>query len=182
VEHLAGDDLARRAARVAEIESESRSERVSVTAVLTSGSERPGVPPGEGESRVGGPGNRRRRRVLGWIAAALGAATIGVAVASLRPAAVRATGAPNTPVPTPIAPHAVPSVAAEILPQGTDPSSAGQPAPGSAGPAGPSAGRKGRPSYGAGVRGGPGSTGTKCDPPYHVDSDGHLIYKAECFR
>jgi serine/threonine-protein kinase len=184
VEHLAGDDLGRRAARVAEIESESRSERVSVTTVLTSGGAEAGREQGESKSPDRGAGAPRSRRLVAWLAAAaLGVAAIGGAVASVRLAAGRAAEAPNTAAVAPLAPPPAPSGAAvQVLPQGTDPAGASQPASASAGPSGPSAGRKGRPSYGAGVRGAPGAAGTKCDPPYHVDSDGHLIYKAECFR
>jgi serine/threonine-protein kinase len=186
VEHLAGDDLARRAARVAEIENESRSERVSVTTVLSAVRGQPTQPsgapdePDEGEKTHASRERRDKRRLLAWAAAAvLGVGVAGVVLASSRRAERPGPSASASSA----APPASSFVAADVQPTAPDPA-ASQPAPSAAttSTTGASGGHRARPAFGNGVRGGNGAGGDKCNPPYHVDSDGHLIYKAECFR
>jgi serine/threonine-protein kinase len=196
---LTGDDLARRAARVAEIENESRSERVSVTTVLASaGSERDGQA-GDAPSRAtehAGARRGSRRTILGIAAAgALGAAAVSwwlasgplasTHVAPFAPAASLAAGAQpsasapngrradNTPALSPFESIGVPSA--------QPPTAEPDPAPASR-----SAASKGKPSSApaprSGAPAGPAAIRGRCDPPYYLDPGGHLIYKAECFR
>jgi serine/threonine-protein kinase len=211
VERLAGDDLARRAARVAEIENESRSERVSVTTVLAvARGEAEGHPAPEG-ARGGGGENREQandraesgprsgaragsRRWIGWIgAAALTVAAAAGVMASSRPTGLRAgepPGRSSPALPATAAPASAGSAAPEV-PAPSDSvvaSPAGSAAmdPGNAAAAATPNAATNRARSGSAPAGRAGSAapgdGRRCDPPYYVDSGGHLIYKPECFR
>jgi eukaryotic-like serine/threonine-protein kinase len=184
VERLAGDDLARRAARVAEIENESRSERVSVATFLSASvvtlgpAEAP--PPTQPPPR---PFSRRGPAIL-LAAAILSAAALGVGLFAHRIASPRASGLRN-----PAAGVASPGPA----PPREDPARIEKPpssaeSPGSASIAAPSSSLVRRPRM-SDVKPAPMrsavrsvSADTACDPPYYADSKGHLVYKAECFQ
>jgi serine/threonine-protein kinase len=176
VERLAGDELARRAARVAEIESESRSERVSIATVLKVAGAANGANVAEEAPAVEGARRPRRVRALGW----MGAAALGIAGAA---AVVAARVAPmRTPPPLPVAR----ATAATSAPETPSPVSEGEPAHASAAAASSASSKARAPAGTAGHAAVTGTVGTssrnRCDPPYYVDRDGHLIYKPECFR
>ncbi len=184
VEHLASDELAERAARVAAIENESRSERVSVTTVLAGGTENAGASPDDDGDRQ----SRAQRR--GWrtiAAGALGLAAIVAALGATRMQRLRAHDH-STPAPAAAAPPSAAALAG---------ATAAPPDPGIQGPAAvtahaeptttatatPLPGAPGaKPARPAAPRSSSAAGGAQCDPPYYVDSGGHLIYKAACFR
>jgi serine/threonine-protein kinase len=178
VERLAGEELARRAARVAEIESESRSERVSIATVLRVAGGATAPDEAETAGAAGGGRRERRARTIGWIgAAALGIAGVAV-VAGVRGAPTRAA-----------APQPVVREAPAMSAAGSDPPSPApnetEPAHAPAAAASTATGKVRSPGALVG-RAGVGTAGSaaknRCDPPYYVDPDGHLIYKPECFR
>ncbi len=179
VERLAGDELAERAAHVARIESESRAEPMSVTTVLG------GAGIGEDGRRrpneVQRPTGQRDRRLLALLAAALlsaaGLAGINLAgrVAPLRAAEPRERSS------TPVSALASSSPPAEAL----DPMEEPVPSALARRPISTAQPRvsKSKPAPSATTRvGGSGTEPGNCDPPYYVDSSGHLIYKSACFR
>jgi serine/threonine-protein kinase len=175
VERLAGEELARRAARVAEIESESRSERVSIATVLRVAGAANGADAPEQAAVVEGGRTRRRARVLGWVgASALGIAGVA-AVVAVRVAPMRAAA------PAPVA-HAAPVTSAAEMPSPVSE----EPAHASAAAASTATGKArapGAPAGHAAVVVAPASSAkNRCDPPYYVDPDGHLVYRPECFR
>jgi hypothetical protein len=181
VEGLAGDALAQRAARVAEIENESRSERVSVATVLA-------MSPNASESAAtseptAGPPARLRRRVVAVLVATamLGAVLVGVGVAWSRVAASRAAepAVPSGAVAMPVILRE--SDQLSKLPQSAEPPAPALPHPRIPPTTAPRAleTRGGTPIRAAASA---SSAHPACDPPYYVDSKGHLIYKQECFR
>jgi serine/threonine protein kinase len=189
VERLAGEPLAERAARVAEIENESRSERVSVATVLASSAQPPegviAAPPlGAGDAtsdaRAKSPRKSGRRRLVAVIAAAvIATAVVGLngmmggrtalraaeghgsnpASASVSPAEL----APATDLPT--TQSAIATATHAIAPNRLDPPRSLE--------------RKAAPARSSTP---PTPARAGCDPPYYLDPKGHLIYKAECFR
>jgi eukaryotic-like serine/threonine-protein kinase len=184
VERLASDDLARRAVRVAEIENESRSERVSVGTVLatspptqeTAGAQQPKAHPRPKADRYR---LAALLAVAAFSAAAVGAGILSGRIAPLRAAELRVA----SPAPSAIGSAARPAEPglAEKVPPAPEP-------PGTVSPRGPT-GSSVRPQRAADVKPPPvraavPSTGTStpCDPPYYADSKGHVIYKPECFR
>ncbi len=199
VEGLVGDDLARRAARVAEIENESRSERVSVTTVLASSSveadaqgQAPDPAPKETAERDAYRRQRRLTTLLIGTVGALAVAALSSAIASHPRASAPAPPPPSATTPLAGASLAAPASSAAASERTAPPTNTPEPAPvprGSTGPGGvaPSKGKPSSAPRGEPARGLPVGTGTaaargRCDPPYYVDSGGHLIYKAECFR
>jgi hypothetical protein len=184
VERLAGDDLARRAVRVAEIENESRSERVSVTTLLATSlaaSETAGGAEPRAHPRRGGD----RYKVAALVAVAmLSAAAVAVGVVSSRITPLRGA---ELRVPAPSAPMG--SAAAPLDPavrEKVRSSSVESTGLVSAPARGPASGRTQRTSdlKPAPVHSAVQSTGaqTACDPPYYADSKGHVVYKPECFQ
>ncbi len=186
VERLAGDVLARRAARVAEIENESRSERVSVaTAMATSLPTPEAAPPpaaegSEAQSPRPLPGLGRYRAAALVAVALLSAAALaaGIILSVRVPTTHRAeSGVPSltsTSVGSALATEPVRAVRA--TPPADLPGADLRPAPGSIAPQPPrTAGVKPAPARSA-------PTQRACDPPYYADSKGHVVYKAECFQ
>jgi serine/threonine-protein kinase len=189
VERLAGDELARRAARVAEIESASRSERGLTDGTLRSARSAPrGSESNDSQPAALGTlpeaSVRRthfRRNVLALLAVVLvGTAATAAAVfgdrapplhaATLKPFSPSAAAVGSSEIGTQIA-------GAEPLPPARASSAADVAA--SAQTAPPKRARSQE-------RAAPQTRGSaersfKCDPPYFVDSNGHLIYKPECF-
>jgi serine/threonine-protein kinase len=203
VERLAGDDLARRAARVVEIENESRSERVSVTTVLAAArgeadgarGEAHAEPPAAGGAESESPRRDVRpasRRWIGWVGVgALGVASVAGVLASNRSASLRAgalsagssagiSSAATASASSPAAAEGAPLASGSAI-AGPSSSPGVEPAAGAAAGSATSATSKARPGTPPAGHGAPVG-GRRCDPPYYVDSGGHLIYKAECFR
>jgi serine/threonine protein kinase len=195
VERLAGDELAKRAAHVAQIESESRSERVSIGTLL---SPTPAAQMGPGHAAPRGPERRRGRHLLAVVAGALlsaGALTAVVFTGRAAPLRTRASvpgkasesatasEAASSPAPALVSAPAretATAPAGEIVAPRTVPAA---PVSGPRGianekPQGPKS--KAKPAT-AGASGS-ATEPTRCDPPYYVDANGHLIYKPECFR
>ncbi len=179
VERIAGDELVERAARVAQIESESRSERMSVTSVLSAAGL---VEEDRDVATEPPPEKRTHRRLLALVAAALlGAAGLGGLIVARRVSPLRASEAGNRP--------AVPSSVLAVPP--SPPDEANDPAPQSVATAfarrpistAPPRASKARPAPSTGTYvGGSSAEPGNCDPPYYMDSNGHLIYKPACFR
>jgi serine/threonine protein kinase len=183
VEHLAADDLARRAARVAEIENESRSERVSVaTAMATSRQE-------AGTTIQGAEPNSEPRRRAEWYwvggllaAAILSAAAVGARVLSRRVAPPHVAERVSSQAVAPS--ESAPPLAAPAL---SEKAPAAAESPGTVSRASSSPGPVKTPR-GADVKPPPAhpavqpAAPSSCDPPYYADSKGHLIYKPECFH
>jgi serine/threonine protein kinase len=183
VQRLAGDELAQQAARVAEVESESPGERVSVATVLAAGERRATHAPTAAQQA--GPKRSRRKVATILAASALTATAIGVAVFATRSLPLRAaerretSTLPGGPIvgessnpPTPSSLY----VSASALPRpGASPAAAPR-----ARDAKPTLVRSEVPSTTEHAN--DSSVQGKCDPPYYVDSKGHLIYKPECFR
>ena len=181
VEGLGGDALARRAARVAEIESESRSARVSAETILSSSADTseeavdaPGVSPL--------PSKRNRHTTLAIVGAGMLITAIGGL--TLRWSRVRPLRAAELPTASPLT-VAAPAYSASVTPEG-----APRP-PETADPIAPLPSRmrsvrppRSQPAKPAPARTGAGSNVAQstCDPPYYADSEGHLVYKSECFR
>jgi eukaryotic-like serine/threonine-protein kinase len=184
VERLAGDELGQRAAEVAQIESESRSERVSVGTFLAATANEPEIaePPNEAARAPERHANRGRLALLAGAALGTAVAAGVLLVGLLRPSrAIESTGHSATldPVPAALSPPEssvpvflvpAPSPAGPALPP--KPTSAGKPRI-SKSTSAPSATEHAS---------GSSAESAKCDPPYYVDSSGHLIYKPECFR
>ena len=182
VEHLAGDDLASRAARVAQIENESRADRVSTESVRT-----PPVPTPAGATRPAArePHRQSRYRMAALFAVAVvSAAAIGARVLSGRNPTSHVAEPRVPPVtPVPAAPNRASAGAtvAERAPSPPEP-------PGALLRPSPSAASV-RTTRAAEVKPAPvrpvlapAGAQTACDPPYYADSKGHLIYKPECFQ
>jgi eukaryotic-like serine/threonine-protein kinase len=189
VERLAGDDLARRAVRVAEIESDSPGERVSVaTALSTSIDRRRASELGAAGGPLAGRFLSRRGQYRAAALAAvalLGAAALAGRMLSARvPAAPRAevhSTAPAPPITSSGLATAGPDHAEGFAPPAE--SASAESATAEARPA-PSTGLK-RPPRTAGVKPPPARSApppTACDPPYYADSKGHVVYKPECFQ
>jgi serine/threonine-protein kinase len=180
VEDLAGDDLSKRAARVAEIESESRSARVSASTLLASSSEAAEAA-ADAPSAAASPARRMLRTAMA-IAAAGVLVTVagGLALRSNRITPLRAER-PLAEPPVVAAPKSSESVAPEKAPsppEATDPvaplsSHMRSIRPPRAQPGRPAPARSAATS---------GAAQSACDPPYYADSEGHLVYKSECFR
>jgi hypothetical protein len=180
VERLAGDDLALRAARVAEIESESRSARVSAATILAAGPEAADAPVDAPEADAG---RAKRNRVA---ALALGAGgIIGAIIAALGLRSGRSAALLTADVPAAVTSPAA-TASAPAKPDGLE-----RPAPSIASPdrndALPPPNRAVRPPRTvkpAPARSVAPSTARQsaCDPPYYADPEGHLVYKPECFR
>jgi len=189
VERLAGDDLARRAVRVAEIESDSPGERVSVATALSTSIDRLGVAePGAAEQPIAKRFLSRRGRYSAAALAAvalLGAAALAGRVLSPRtPVPPRAEVRPPAPAPgTPSSALATaePDRTEELAPpaesaSAESASTVARPAPSTT---------SARPPRTAGIKPAPARSGkpaTACDPPYYADSKGHVVYKPECFQ
>jgi serine/threonine-protein kinase len=186
VERLAGDDLARRAARVAEIENESRSERVSVaTAMATSIPTPEAAPPQAAEGaeaqaphRLRGRGRYRAAALVA--VALLSAAALAAGILSVRvPTTHRAESGVPSPASTSVGSAlatAEPVRAVRPTPPADPPGADLRPTPSSIAPQPPrTAGVKPAPARSA-------PTQRACDPPYYADSKGHVVYKAECFQ
>jgi hypothetical protein len=184
VEHLASDDLARRAARVAEIENESRSERVSVATVLA-------TPPRTKDAAAAyEPKARQRPRGERYGLAALlagamlsaaggGAALLSGRIAPLSRGELRVPSAAVAPIGSALPPveAALPSKLGSSA-ESAGPISAHMPSSSSV-----------RQQRASDVKPRPGrssiqssATEAACDPPYYADSKGHVIYKPECFQ
>jgi serine/threonine-protein kinase len=180
VEGLASDELARRAARVAEIESESRSARVSAATILAN--PREGLEGATEAPRVAVAVERRKRAsVLALVVAAmLVSVGAGFGFRSAHTAPLRGDDGPASP-PTATAPPPPPGPAvSEVASPRTLPTTP---------PATPSRIPSAGPVRPPSVKPGPARSAapsavprTDCDPPYYADSQGHLIYKPECFR
>jgi serine/threonine protein kinase len=185
VEHLAGDDLARRAARVAEIESESRSERVSVATALATSARAPGVVAATEPTAHPAREPERTRKAALLAVLIVGAAAVGAGVLSrynmpTRGLEVRppAQAAPSLNVGLS---KAEPGLRERPASEAEPPSSALRPLPNAT----PSIRTPRAPD----VRSAPSHSGAQsppaqgaCNPPYYADSKGHLIYKPECFQ
>jgi eukaryotic-like serine/threonine-protein kinase len=181
VESLAGDDLARRAARVTEIESESRSVRVSAASILATPSEAPAEPSAGPSVAMVSTKRRHLPAIATFAAAIVGALGVGLGVRSARTAPSRA---PDVPTVQPSARESAPPSALsphETTPpprEGADPAMAPSPPPRSVRATPRPAGAKAPPTRSAGSP----APSSACDPPYYADSQGHLVYKPECFR
>ena len=189
VERLAGDELAQRAARVAEIENASRSERALIDGILLGALPAPredkssepqpaafATPPKASAGRT-----RFRRNMLALLAvvfvgtAATAAAVFGGRAAPLHAAELK----PLSPRAQPIGSSEIGTRVAGTAPLPTAPTPT---APAVAPPAQaalPKRGRSQEPT--APQTRGSVERAFQCDPPYYVDSNGHLIYKPECF-
>lgn len=186
VERLAGDDLARRAARVAEIENESRSERVSVASAMAAA-----LPAQEAEPNHAGAAvapqaphtsrGRERHTAVALVAVALlGAAALGAGMLSAR---LPTVGRPEIGV-RPAAPVPLGSALAGAEPVLSEKASVPVESPSADSRPATSAvsartartgGAKPTPARSAPVQ-------NACDPPYYADSKGHVVYKPECFQ
>jgi hypothetical protein len=185
VERLAGDDLARRAVRVAEIENESRSERVSVKTLMATPLrmlETAGAPePSRVDQPRGGGGRHRLAALLAVATLSAAAVTLGVLSHRIAPRPVVELGvrSPNVAIGS-ATPPPEPAVR-EKLRSSAD--STGQVLAPARGPASVRtqrlSGDKPAPVHSA-IQ----STAlqTACDPPYYADSKGHVVYKPECFQ
>ncbi len=184
VERLAGDELGQRAAEVAQIESESRSERISVGAFLATVEPEIAEPSNEAARPAETPAKRGRRALVAG--AALGAAALAGALLVGRltrsgAIEIESTGRstalnsvpPGPPPPEPSVPVSLVPAPAPVAPgQNPRPASAAKPRISKSTPA-PSTTEH---------AGGASAEPARCDPPYYVDASGHLIYKPECFR
>jgi serine/threonine protein kinase len=180
VERLSGEELAQRAARVAEIENESRSARVSVEAALATSIEAHEIgTAGEPKAVV-----RTRRETYGLgtllVVAIVGAAAIVTGLTWGRSAPARAVerSAPSTAFASAQPPAAAPPPEKVPVPPDPPGARAELPAPASSARRPPAS--ETRPAARPAVK--PTAAGIGCDPPYYADSKGHLIYKPECFR
>jgi eukaryotic-like serine/threonine-protein kinase len=188
VERLAGDELATRSMQVAEIENESRSARVSVSAVLEGGTGVP-APAAETDARRRAPGSTARRSapllvaVSALVALGAGAAWVRVLFAGgapTPPTEVRLASQPASPLNVPAPPPAEIAAARES-PVATE--AADSTPPTTAGAA--SVPKPPRPSAAPALTRSPlrsPKAQETCDPPYYVDPSGHLIYRPDCFR
>jgi serine/threonine-protein kinase len=201
VQRLVGRELDERAGHVARIESESRVEGVrahgpsnelsnepssgpSSELPSEASTDLPSTSPSAHDSRT-----RRRRRLATLAGAAVGLAGLAGSLFWSGVGAPRAadTHGESTPSTSLLAPPM--AVSAVPLPTQTDPTDVATTAAPSTssradrrkGTTRPSAVPP-RPSQDPGRMGNAARPSRACDPPYYVDSYGHLIYKPECFR
>jgi serine/threonine-protein kinase len=177
VESLAADDLARRAARVTEIESESRSARVSAATILSAHPETADEAI-EAPAVTAIPARRKRFKALAIVGAGMLltiAAGFGLRLGRTTPlsAAGLAKTTSSATVPRALSEPARPPVALT-----TEGPSLPAAVPSSTGPR-RSPLVKALPARSAAPS---GATRSACDPPYYADSEGHVVYKSECFR
>ena len=190
VQGLARDDLAQRAAEVAQIESESPGERLSAGTFLTATAADLEERRPASEATRGPPKQTSRRpfTFFAVVAALLGAAALARVFLVDRvapPGAAESTGQPAALAPLSSAPTPPESSARAplvLVPQPAAPALSGSLAPAaiSASKARVSKATQ-APATTAHVSGASAAP-ARCDPPYYVDSSGHLIYKPECFR
>ena len=184
VERLAGDELAQRAARVAEIENASRADRVSVFVEAGLQPTIPTLPAGAPvPERLSG---RRYRAVAIVAVAVVGATALGARVLSGRTPAPRAAvgGEPSQGDKVSASSDTAQTPPDVKLPPLTEgPSAVVRPPQASVSKQRPAETKPLPP-----VRSAPSSTPAQttgqaaCDPPYYADAKGHLIYKPECFQ
>lgn len=186
VEDMAGDELSRRSARVAEIENESRSEQVSVaTAMATSKQTAGDATALESQSTEPKAAAHRKRAAYRW-AAVLGLIAAGVLVVGASLATRRAPPRQVSEAPRP-ASTAI-SSPTDRAPERAERGQAEPDGPGSAAAPASNAARSARAADPkpardrSGAPPPPPSARKECDPPYFVDSNGHLIYKVACFQ
>jgi serine/threonine-protein kinase len=200
VARLGGEELAKRAARVREIEQEAYAEPAPPPDGVEGGAPAPALreePPQEPAPVHPRRDSRSRARGRGlWALAAgagLGAAALVVAVFSARTPPLRAAEPGRGPED-----RSAPALAADVPVPGPPPAAASvgsapmgaTGAPAHAPPAATGAGTSSRRAVPTAKPGLPApapapsraSRAADCDPPYYVDASGHLIYKSECFR
>jgi serine/threonine protein kinase len=182
VERLAGDELAQRAAHVAEIESASQSERLSLGTILGSAAserEEP-VPSNVPRHLRRRRGRRRLALVTGGLLSASALAGVVLADRAAPPRVAELRNVPATLASLPPVPSVQGSSDSDAPVRALKPAASAliQKPPPVDKPVTPRS--KAAPSTTA--RASSSVEPARCDPPYYVDSSGHLIYKSECFR